>query len=95
MALIDEPPVADYDRVTVLRLPRLIKGLDEGELAAALKYEAAHADRPVVKRMLTLRMMQVAAEHAASASPDAQPSSRSDPSSAQNVLLEPSGSVSR
>ncbi|WP_147375425.1 hypothetical protein [Jiangella rhizosphaerae] len=62
--LIQEPPVADYDDVTVMRLPRLIKRLDECGLATALKYEAAHADRPVVKRMLTLRMMQLAAQRA-------------------------------
>nr|WP_232827606.1 CsbD family protein [Jiangella endophytica] len=62
MALIQKPPVVGYDEVAVMRLPRLIKRLDEVGLAATLEYEATHADRPIVKRMLTLRMMQLAAE---------------------------------
>lgn len=56
----EQPPLPDYDRLTVGDLQHRIRSLDEGRLRAVLDYECRHANRPQLIDVLMARQVQLA-----------------------------------
>ncbi|SHG32559.1 lipid droplet-associated protein [Streptoalloteichus hindustanus] len=55
----EEPPLADYDGMTVAQVRARLRQLPVEDLAALLAYERAHADRPQFTEMLANRLAKV------------------------------------
>ncbi|MCP2258919.1 hypothetical protein LX15_002618 [Streptoalloteichus tenebrarius] len=58
----EEPPLADYDGMTVAQVRARLRHLSADDVAALLAYERAHADRPQFAEMLANRLAKVRGE---------------------------------
>ncbi|NED94929.1 hypothetical protein G1H11_06345 [Phytoactinopolyspora alkaliphila] len=75
----EELPLEGYDQMTVGTIRDAIRSLDEEQLQKLLEHEHSHADRPLVKEIMTNRMVELSAGaeptegEPPSVSPSAQP----------------------
>ncbi|GGM69200.1 hypothetical protein GCM10012275_44520 [Longimycelium tulufanense] len=61
-AVPQEPPLADYDGMTLAQVRARLRKLSVDDLAALLAWERGHADRPQFSSMLANRLAKVRAE---------------------------------
>lgn len=71
-------PLDGYDQMTVEKLRHAIRTLARDDLQRLLEYEQGHADRPLVKEIMTTRLDELAAgaEPTAGEPPQEPPSSQ-------------------
>ncbi|NEE03016.1 hypothetical protein [Phytoactinopolyspora halotolerans] len=61
MAHHEDLPLEGYDQMSVDTVRQAVRSLDEEQLQTLLQYEYAHADRPLVKEVITTRMAELSA----------------------------------
>jgi hypothetical protein len=97
----EDLPLEGYDQMTVGTIRQAIRSLDEEQLQTLLEYEHSHADRPLVKEVMTTRMVELSsgAEPTGGEPQSAPPSARRraeqkvTPHTAAEPIIPPSHGV--